>query len=259
MGARVPDGLKAQQITWTPLSPNEADTLIRICANKADSIGTAYQVQCAYLFLASRRNSSTATAIASNEEVAEHVPKIRGSGTIQEGHYRKKVKQRMKEWGLVDYVPEKYGSGKATEYRFPVLESLIADGGSSLTLELSECNKYQGTPESLIPGTLELTEHSEYQAPWNQSSTSDAYHKIQERKSLGMEEGYSYYQEEAPYTPTQQPQERATAKRMEYCSKCRRSVPITPSFDSSIGQYMGTCPRCKTPMFVTDTATGEYY
>ena len=254
MGARVLDGLKAQQITWAPLSPNEAETLIRICASKAESLATAYQAQCAYLFLAAGRNSSTGTTIATNEEVARRVPKIRGSGTIRAEHYRKNIKERMKRWGLVDYVPEKYGSGKATEYRFPILESLLADGASAPTLELTKCNEYQGTPESLIPGTLVSSECNKYQAPWYQAHTSNTNHKRQESKSMGMEEGHSYYQEEYPSTPTPTapPQRRqpAGSKRQAYCNSCKRLVSIAPSFDASIGQYTAKCPKCKTLMFV---------
>ncbi len=258
MGARVLDGLKAQQITWAPLSPNEADTLIEICTGEADSLNVAYQVLCAYLFLAARRNSDTATTIATNEEVARHIPRIRGSGTIQEGHYRKSVKQRMKKWGLVDYEPEKYGSGKATEYRFPILEGLMTDGGKPSTLELTEHDKFQGANESLIPGTLELTEHDKHRAPWKQPSTSNAYHKIQERKSSGMEEGHSYYLEEPSYPlpaqpqPQPQPQKQATDRRQAYCNKCRKLVHVSPYQDPSTLQDVARCPKCKSLMFADE-------
>ena len=254
MGARVLDGLKAQQITWAPLSPNEIDTLIRICTSKAENLAMAYQAQCAYLYLAVKRNGTTGTTIATNEEVAHRVPKARGEGVIQADHYRKNVKARMKTWGLVDYLPERYGSGKATEYRFPILESLLADGASAPTLELTKCNEYQGTPESLIPGTLELTECNEYQAPWNQACASNAYHKRQESKSMGMEGEYDYYPEECLSTPTPTPppqtQERATGKAAAYCNTCKQMRLVSPSFDTGIGQYVAKCPKCNALMFV---------
>ena len=125
----ITDSLTERGIGWAALSCLEVGEAVRVCHTCADSPARAFQTLAAYLYIASLRYNTTATASVTDSSVASVIPKLRGDGYLKGDAYRKQIKPLLVAWGLVSCAAQKpNGKGRqATLYGFPMLEKLMAN------------------------------------------------------------------------------------------------------------------------------------
>lgn len=133
--SRASEAIRKHDGRWSPVGesePLEAAMRVKEVAGKSQTV--EIQMLAAYMFLVSIRDSEKLIAIASNEEVAAHVLKRCGGETLGEAAYRRNIKGKLKECGLVDFPSGKGGREAATVYTFPAfmrLYGIVDNGGNS--------------------------------------------------------------------------------------------------------------------------------
>ncbi|MEG1246510.1 hypothetical protein [Gordonibacter sp.] len=112
---------------WAALSGIEVAEAARVCHACADTPARAFQSIAAYLYIVSLRSNITATAKATDADVASAIPKTRGSGAVGLDAYRKQIKPLLVAWGLLSCSLQRpTGKGRQpTLYGFPMFEKLI--------------------------------------------------------------------------------------------------------------------------------------
>lgn len=99
-----------------------------ICFRGADTPRQASQCLSAYMALVERRYSKTLETTATDEQIAASVPAFKSGenlkGAMTGQTYRKTLKGKLKEFGLVDYEDGRR-SRTATVYTFPALKRLL--------------------------------------------------------------------------------------------------------------------------------------
>lgn len=200
------------------------------------------QMIAAYMFLVSIRDSDKLTAIASNEEVAAHVLKRCGGETLGEAAYRRNIKGKLKECGLVDFPSGKGGREAATVYTFPAFMRLygIVDNLGATVQEPAKPGT--GLPVQNTHDLYGLTRT-------NHSQNSPSIELLEDR-GLGMEEGYSISPRESslPIVENPQPQQQQSRPRhgsimRSHCTKCGKTTPFKQQVAPN-GLIYFTCTKC---------------
>lgn len=200
------------------------------------------QMLAAYMFLVSIRDSEKLIAIASNEEVAAHVLKRCGGETLGEAAYRRNIKGKLKECGLVDFPSGKGGREAATVYTFPAFMQLygIVDNLGATVQEPAKPGT--GLPVQNTHDLYGLTST-------NHSQNSPSIELLEDR-GLGMEEGYSISPRESslPIVENPQPQQQQSRPRhgsimRSHCTKCGKTTPFKQQVAPN-GLIYFTCTKC---------------
>lgn len=238
--SRASEAIRKHDGRWSPIGesePLEAAMRVKEVAGKSQTV--EIQMLAAYMFLVSIRDSDKLTAIASNEEVAAHVLKRCGGETLGEAAYRRNIKGKLKECGLVDFPSGKGGREAATVYTFPAFMRLygIVDNLGATVQEPAKPGT--GLPVQNTHDLYGLTST-------NHSQNSPSIESI-EGRGLGMEEGYSIYPQESPSPVVENPQPqqqqgrpRHGNARESFCPKCGD----TTRFRQREGTGFFTCTKC---------------
>ena len=123
--SRASEAIRKHDGRWSPIGesePLEAAMRVKEVAGKSQTV--EIQMLAAYMFLVSIRDSEKLIAIASNSEVAAHVPKKYSGEVLGESAYRMNIKGKLRECGLVDFPSGKGGREAATVYTFPAFMQL---------------------------------------------------------------------------------------------------------------------------------------
>lgn len=251
--SRASEAIRKHDGRWSPIGesePLEAAMRVKEAAGKSQTVES--QMLAAYMFLVSIRDSEKLIAIASNSEVAAHVPKrYSGGEVLGESAYRMNIKGKLRECGLVDFPGGKGGREAATVYTFPAFMQLygIVDNLSATANEPAKPGA--GLPAQNTHDLCGLTSTKHAQKV---SSI-----ELLEDRGLGMEEGYSIYPQEnpSPVVENQNPQqqaERGHGKTVEtYCSTCRKRTRFKgQGFNGMIGHEVFACTRCGGTTFLLD-------
>lgn len=234
------EAIRAHDGRWSPIGNSEvfeAEKRVKEAAGKSQT--TEIQMLAAYMFLASIRDSENLTAIVSNAEVAAHVLKRCGGETLGEAAYRRSIKGKLKECGLVDFPSGKGGREAATVYTFPAFMRLygIVDNLGATAQEPTKPGT--GLPVQNTHDLYGLTSTNHLQ---NSPSI-----ELLEDRGLGMEEGYSIYPQENPLPIVENPQPqhqqgrpRHGNARESFCPKC----VDTTRFRQREGTGFFTCTKC---------------
>lgn len=241
--SRASEAIRKHDGRWSPIGesePLEAAMRVKEVAGKSQTV--EIQMLAAYMFLVSIRDSDKLTAIASNEEVAAHVLKRYGGETLGEAAYRRNIKGKLKECGLVDFPSGKGGREAATVYTFPAFMRLygIVDNLGATVQEPAKPGT--GLPVQNTHDLYGLTST-------NHSQNSPSIELLEDR-GLGMEEGYSISPRESslPIVENPQPQQQQSRPRhgsimRSHCTKCGKTTPfkqqVTPN-----GLIYFTCTKC---------------
>ena len=155
--SRASEAIRAHDGRWSPMGNSEvfeAEKRVKEAAGKSQT--TEIQMLAAYMFLASIRDSENLTAIVSNAEVAAHVLKRCGGETLGEAAYRRSIKGKLKECGLVDFPSGKGGREAATVYTFPAFMRLygIVDNLGATAQEPTKPGT--GKPVQIIYETVQV-------------------------------------------------------------------------------------------------------
>ena len=238
--SRASEAIRAHDWRWSPMGNSEvfeAEKRVKEVAGKSQTV--EIQMLAAYMFLVSIRDSDKLTAIASNEEVAAHVLKRCGGETLGEAAYRRNIKGKLKDCGLVDFPSGKGGREAATVYTFPAFMRLygIVDNLGATVQEPAKPGT--GLPVQNTHDLYGLTST-------NHSQNSPSIESI-EGRGLGMEEGYSIYPQESPSPVVENPQPqqqqgrpRHGNARESFCPKCGD----TTRFRQREGTGFFTCTKC---------------
>lgn len=228
---------------WSPIGesePLEAAMRVKEVAGKSQTV--EIQMLAAYMFLVSIRDSEKLIAIASNEEVAAHVLKRCGGETLGEAAYRRNIKGKLKECGLVDFPSGKGGREAATVYTFPAFMRLygIVDNLGATVQEPAKPGT--GLPVQNTHDLYGLTST-------NHSQNSPSIELLEDR-GLGMEEGYSISPRESslPIVENPQPQQQQSRPRhgsimRSHCTKCGKTTPFKQQVAPN-GLIYFTCTKC---------------
>lgn len=205
------------------------------------------QMLAAYMFLVSIRDSEKLIAIASNSEVAAHVPKKYSGEVLGESAYRMNIKGKLRECGLVDFPSGKGGREAATVYTFPAFMQLygIVDNLGATAQEPAKPGA--GLPAQNTHDLCGLTSTKHAQKV--------ASIELLEDRGNCLEEGYSISHRESslPIVENQQPQQqqgrpRHGNVRNSFCPKCRD----TTRFRQREGTGFFTCTKCGYKCFLPD-------
>ena len=238
--SRASEAIRAHDGRWSPMGNSEvfeAEKRVKEVAGKSQTV--EIQMLAAYMFLISIRDSDKLTAIASNEEVAAHVLKRCGGETLGEAAYRRNIKGKLKECGLVDFPSGKGGREAATVYTFPAFMRLygIVDNLGATAQEPAKPGT--GLPVQNTHDLYGLTST-------NHSQNSPSIELLEDRY-LGMERGYSIYPQESPSPVVENPQPqqqqgrpRHGNARESFCPECGD----TTRFRQREGTGFFTCTKC---------------
>lgn len=222
---------------------------VKEAAGKSQTVES--QMLAAYMFLVSIRDSEKLIAIASNSEVAAHVPKRYSGEVLGESAYRMNIKGKLRECGLVNFPSGKGGREAATVYTFPAFMRLygIVDNLSATAQEPAKPGA--GLPAQNTHDLCGLTSTKHAQKVASIELLEDRY--------MGMEEGYSIYPQETPSPIVENPQPQQQAGRGHgetvdtYCSTCRKTTRFKgQGFNEAIGHEVFACTRCGERTFLSD-------
>ena len=245
--SRASEAIRKHDGRWSPIGesePLEAAMRVKEVAGKSQTV--EIQMLAAYMFLVSIRDSEKLIAIASNSEVAAHVPKKYSGEVLGESAYRMNIKG-----GLVDFPSGKGGREAATVYTFPAFMQLygIVDNLGATAQEPAKPGA--GLPAQNTHDLCGLTSTKHAQKVSSIELLEDRY--------MGMEEGYSIYPQESPLpiVENQNPQQQAERGHGEtvetYCSKCRETTRFKgQGFNEAIGHEVFACTRCGERTFLSD-------
>lgn len=248
--SRASEAIRKLDGRWSPFGASEiaeAEKHVKEAAGKSQTTET--QMLAAYMFLVSIRDSEKLTAIASNAEVAAHVLKRSGGGTLGEAAYRRNIKGKLKECGLVDFPSGKGGREAATVYTFPAFMRLygIVDNLGATAQEPAKPGT--GLPVQNTHDLYGLTST-------NHSQNSPSIELLEDRY-MGMEEGCFISPQEtpSPVVENHKPQQQAGRGYGEtidtYCSTCREITRFRgQGFNGAIGQEIFACTRCGEKTFL---------
>lgn len=238
--SRASEAIRAHDGRWSPIGASEvmeAAKRVKEAAGKSQT--TENQMLAAYMFLASIRDSENLTAIVPNTEVAAHVLKKCGGETLGEAAYRRNIKGKLKECGLVDFPSGKGGREAATVYTFPAFMRLYGIVDNLRTTAHESAKPGTGLPVQNTHDLYGLTST-------NHSQNSPSI-ELKEDRGLGMEEGYSIYPQESPLPIVENPQPqqqqgrpRHGNARVSFCPKCGDNT----RFRQREGTGFFTCTRC---------------
>lgn len=241
--SRASEAIRKHDGRWSPIGesePLEAAMRVKEVAGKSQTV--EIQMLAAYMFLVSIRDSEKLIAIASNEEVAAHVLKRCGGETLGEAAYRRNIKGKLKECGLVDFPSGKGGREAATVYTFPAFMRLygIVDNLGATVQEPAKPGT--GLPVQNTHDLYGLTST-------NHSQNSPSIELLEDR-GLGMEEGYSISPRESslPIVENPQPQQQQSRPRhgnimRSHCTKCGKTTPFKQQVAPN-GLIYFTCTKC---------------
>ena len=250
--SRASEAIRKHDGRWSPIGesePLEAAMRVKEVAGKSQTV--EIQMLAAYMFLVSIRDSEKLIAIASNSEVAAHVPKKYSGEVLGESAYRMNIKGKLRECGLVDFPSGKGGREAATVYTFPAFMQLygIVDNLGATAQEPAKPGA--GLPAQNTHDLCGLTSTKHAQKVSSIELLEDRY--------MGMEEGYSIYPQESPLPilENQNPQQQAERGHGEtvetYCSKCRETTRFKgQGFNEAIGHEVFACTRCGERTFLSD-------
>ena len=246
--SRASEAIRAHDGRWSPMGNSEvfeAEKRVKEAAGKSQT--TEIQMLAAYMFLASIRDSENLTAIVSNAEVAAHVLKRCGGETLGEAAYRRSIKGKLKECGLVDFPSGKGGREAATVYTFPAfmrLYGIVDNSGATAHEPAKPCTS------QLVQNTHDL-----YGLTGTKHAQKVASIELLEDRGNCLEEGYSISPRESslPIVENQQPQKqqgrpRHGNVRNSFCPKCRD----TTRFRQREGTGFFTCTKCGYKCFLPD-------
>ena len=241
--SRASEGMREHDGRWSPMGNSEvfeAEKRVKEVAGKSQTV--EIQMLAAYMFLVSIRDSDKLTAIASNEEVAAHVLKRCGGETLGEAAYRRSIKGKLKECGLVDFPSGKGGREAATVYTFPAFMRLYGIVDNLGTTVQEPAKPGTGLPVQNTHDLYGLTST-------NHSQNSPSIESIEDR-GLGMEEGYSIYPQESPSPIVENPQPQQQQSRprhgsimRSHCTKCGKTTPFKQQVSPN-GLIYFTCTKC---------------
>lgn len=247
--SRASEAIRAHDGRWSPMGNSEvfeAEKRVKEVAGKSQTV--EIQMLAAYMFLISIRDSDKLTAIASNEEVAAHVLKRCGGETLGEAAYRRNIKGKLKECGLVDFPSGKGGREAATVYTFPAFMRLygIVDNLGATAQEPAKPGT--GLPVQNTHDLYGLTST-------NHSQNSPSIELLEDRGNC-LEEGYSISPQESPLPIVENPQPQQQQGRPRhgnvtnsFCPKCND----TTRFRQREGTGFFTCTKCgKYDCFLPD-------
>lgn len=241
--SRASEAIRKHDGRWSPIGesePLEAAMRVKEVAGKSQTV--EIQMLAAYMFLVSIRDSEKLIAIASNEEVAAHVLKRCGGETLGEAAYRRNIKGKLKECGLVDFPSGKGGREAATVYTFPAFmrQYGIVDNLGATVQEPAKPGT--GLPVQNTHDLYGLTST-------NHSQNSPSIESLEDR-GLGMEEGYSISPRESslPIVENPQPQQQQSRPRhgsimRSHCTKCGKTTPFKQQVAPN-GLIYFTCTKC---------------
>ncbi len=241
--SRASEAIRAHDGRWSPIGASEVlEAVMRVKEVAGKSQTVEIQMLAAYMFLVSIRDSEKLIAIASNEEVAAHVLKRYGGETLGEAAYRRNIKGKLKECGLVDFPSGKGGREAATVYTFPAFMRLYGIVDNLGTTAQEPAKPGTGLPVQNTHDLYGLTST-------NHSQNSPSIELLEDRY-MGMEEGYSIYPQESPLPIVENPQPQQQQSRprhgsimRSHCAKCGKTTPFKQQVAPN-GLIYFTCTKC---------------
>ena len=241
--SRASEAIRARDGRWSPIGASEvveAHKRVKEAAGKSQTVEN--QMLAAYWFLASIRDSEKLTAIASNAEVAAHVPKRYGGEALGESAYRMNIKGKLRECGLVDFPSGKGGREAATVYTFPAFMRLygIVDNLGATAQEPAKPGA--GLPAQNTHDLCGLTSTKHAQKVSSIELLEDRY--------MGMEGGYCINPQETPLPIVENPQPQQQQSKPRHGSVRESYCPICKTFTrfkqrvAANGLTYSTCTRC---------------